>query len=169
MDGAQAMTDGNWATADLMDAHPDRLAVVQARFTNYGGVVRFHGPIATVRVDRDWRPVLAELEQPGDGRVLVVDGGGVLSHAVLGERLFNTAARNGWVGVLIHGAIRDTNHTRGVPIGLRALGVIPQRGESGAATSRGEALVFAEVTFVPGEWLWADDDGIVVGPKPEPA
>ena len=157
------MTEFDWATTDLVDAHPDGLHAVLIMLTDYGGVQRFHGEIATLRVDQDWRPVFGELEQPGRGRVLVVDGGGALHRAILGERLLNIAARSGWAGVVIHGAVRDTTATRQVPIGLRALGVIPQRGESGAPHQRQAAVNFGGVTFTPGEWLWADADGIVVG------
>lgn len=160
------MTDADWATTDLIDAHPDRLHAVLMMLSDYGGVQRFQGEIATLRVDQDWRPVFGELEQPGRGRVLVVDAGGAVHRAVLGERLLNTAARSGWAGVVINGAVRDTAQTGQVAIGLRALGVIPQRGESGAPHERQAVLSFGGVTFTPGEWLWADADGIVVGPPP---
>ena len=158
------MTNAAWATADLMDAYPERLHVVQGRFADYGGVQRFCGEIATVRVDQDWRPVFRELELPGRGRVLVVDGGGAVSRAILGERLLNTAARNGWAGVVVHGAVRDTALTRQIPTGLRALAVSPQKGESGAPHERDVTVSFAGASFVPGEWLWADADGMVIGP-----
>ncbi len=163
MDGAQAVTEPDWATADLMDAHPGRLRAVLLPLHDHGGVTRFTGEIATLRVDRDWRPVLRELEQAGAGRVLVVDGGGALDRAVLGERLLGTAARNGWAGVVIHGAVRDTALTRAIPIGLRALGTTPERGQSGAGTERQCVLEFGGARFTPGERLWADADGIVVG------
>jgi regulator of ribonuclease activity A len=158
------VSDATWATADLADAHPGTVHAVLAVFTDFGGVRKFHGPIATLRVDEDYRPVLRELQQPGHGRVLVVDGGGSLHRAILGERLLHTAARNGWAGVVINGAVRDTAQTREIPIGLRALGVIPQRGESGEPDHADQPVTFAGASFVPGEWLWADADGIVVGP-----
>lgn len=161
------MSAPSWATADLVDAHPGRLHAVLAVFHDYGGAHTFHGPIATLRVDEDYRPVLRELERPGAGRVLVVDGGGSLHRAILGERLLHTAARNGWAGVVINGAVRDTAQTREVPIGLRALGVIPQRGESGELDHADRPVTFAGATFRPGEWLWADADGMVVGPAIE--
>jgi len=163
MDGAQAVTEPEWATADLMDAHAGQLRPVLLPFRDYGGVARFTGEIVTLRVDRDWRPVLRELEQPGAGQVLVVDGGGALDRAVLGERLLGTAARNAWAGVVIHGAVRDTALTRAIPIGLRALGTNPERGQSGATAERQVPVTFGDVTFVPGERLWADADGMVVG------
>ncbi len=157
------MTDDEWATADLSDDHPDRVQVVACALRDFGGVQRFSGMIATLQVSEDYRPVLSALEQPGQGRVLVVDAGGSLRHAVLGERLLNTAARNGWAGVVINGAVRDTALTRGVAIGLRALGTSPRRGESGLPATADQPVSFGEVTFTPGDWLWADDDGIVVG------
>lgn len=159
------MSDAAWATADLIDAHPDQVHAVLAPFNDYGGVQKFHGEIVTLRVFEDYRPVLAEVERPGRGCVLVVDGGGSLQRAVLGERLLNTAARSGWAGVVINGAVRDTAITRQVAVGLRALGVVPQRGESGVPPRRMQPVTFGEVTIIPGEWVWADADGIVVGPR----
>ena len=161
------MTDNAWATADLCDDQPDVMQIVHLPFQDYGGVPKFCGSVATLQVQEDFRPVLAALEQPGEGRVLVVDAGGSLRHAVLGERLLNIAARNGWAGVVVHGAVRDTHLTRSVPIGLRALGAIPQRGESGVPAQVGLPLTFAGVTVMPDDWLWADADGIVVRHLPE--
>lgn len=163
------MSDATWATADLIDAHPERVHALLAVFHDYGGMQKFHGEIVTLQVFEDYRPVLAELERPGRGCVLVVDGGASLSRAVLGERLLHTAARNGWAGVVINGAVRDTAVTRQVGVGLRALGVIPQRGESGVPPRRMQPVTFGEVTISAGDWLWADADGIVIGPPDAPS
>lgn len=158
------MSDAGWTTADLADLHPGVIHAALAGFHDLGGVRKFAGEIATLVVDEDWRPVLAILEESGAGRVLVVDGGGSLDRAILGERLLHTAAASGWAGVVVNGAVRDTAVTREIPVGLRALGVVPQRGESGEPSHRGRAVTFAGVTFAPGDRLWADADGIVVGP-----
>ncbi len=163
MDGAEAVSAPVWATADLCDAYPERLQVIAAGFRDFGGIHAFHGEIATLRSVEDYRPVLRELEEPGRGRVLVVDGGGSLRRAILGERLLGLARRNGWAGVVVYGAVRDSALTASIPTGLRALGTAPCRGESGSAGVRGEALEFAGVRFVPGDRLWADADGMVVG------
>ncbi|MEP6572320.1 MAG: ribonuclease E activity regulator RraA [Gemmatimonadota bacterium] len=156
------MTSHGWTTADLCDAHPDRVRVAEAIFRDYGGSREFTGEISTVRVREDYRPILQALSEPGRNRVLVVDGGGSVSRAILGEKLLGTAQRNGWAGVVVNGAVRDTALTTLIPIGLRALGTIPQRGESGAHSARDEPVVFAGITFTPGGRLWADVDGIIV-------
>jgi regulator of ribonuclease activity A len=156
------MSDAAWATADLCDAHGDRVRVAASVFRDFGGARAFHGAIATVQVAEDWRPVLAALQEPGRGRVLVVDGGGSLRRAILGDKLLTVARGNGWAGVVVFGAVRDTAVTAGIPVGLRALGTAPCRGESGAATARDVPVEFAGIAFAPGEHLWADADGIVV-------
>ena len=163
MDRPQTVSRSEWATADLCDAHPGRVRVAAQILRDYGGRRSFHGRITTLRAVEDYRPVLRALEEPGAGRVLVVDGGGSLRRAILGERLLGLAARNGWAGVVIHGAIRDSALTAGIPIGLRALGTTPCRGESGAAGARDVPVEFAGLVFGPGEWLWADHDGLVIG------
>jgi regulator of ribonuclease activity A len=157
------MSAAGWTTADLCDAHPERVRVADPVFRDYGGVHAFSGVISTVRVREDYRPVLRALDEPGRGRVLVVDGGGSTSRAILGERLLGTGRRNGWAGVVINGAVRDTALTAAIPIGLRALGTTPQRGESGAETARDVAVEFAGIVFPPGGRLWADADGMIVG------
>lgn len=163
MDGAETVTAPEWTTADLSDAHGVRLRAAAPVFRSYGGAARFAGEISTLRVSEDYRPVLAALAEPGAGRVLVVDGGGSLRRAILGERLLGVAAQNGWRGVIVNGAVRDTALTQGIPVGLRALATVPVRGESGAPTERDVPVEFAGVTFTPGEAVWADADGIIVG------
>lgn len=151
------------ATADLCDAHAEEMRVATPLLRDYGGARSFRGEITTLRSVEDYRPVLRALEEPGRGRVLVVDGGGSLRRAILGERLLHTARRNGWAGVVINGAVRDSAMTLEIPIGLRALGTVPCRGESGAVGVRDMPVEFAGVVFRPGEWLWSDPDGMVVG------
>ncbi len=158
------MSGSGWATADLSDEHSERIRAVVCPLRDFGGVRKFAGEVATLQVFEDYRPVFEALQHPGQGRVLVVDAGGSLQRAVLGERLLNTAARNGWAGVVIHGVVRDTALTRDIAIGLRALGTIPWRGESGLPATADQPVTFGQVTFTPGDWLWADEDGIVVGP-----
>lgn len=157
------MTDGTWATADLADDHPGGVQVLLIPLVNYGGVARFAGPIATLKVHEDYRPVRHALEQPGEGRVLVVDGGGSLDRALVGERSLRLAEANGWAGVVVHGAVRDTALTAEIRVGLRALGSNPRRGESGDPPETGGELTFGGVSFRSDDWLWADADGVVVG------
>ena len=162
MDRAQAVTVPSWATADLCDAHPDRVRVALPVLRDFGGVQVFHGPVCTLRSVEDYRPVLRTLEEAGRGRVLVVDGGGSTRRAILGERLLGTAVRNCGAGGIGKGVCRDSAITADIPAGLRALGTIPCRGESGAAGVRDLPLEFAGIIFTPGEWLWADRDGLIV-------
>ena len=149
-------------TADLCDAHPDGVQVFAGAFHDYGGHASFGGPAATLRVSEDWRPVLAALDEPGHGRVLVVDTGGSVRRAVLGERLLTRAAERGWAGVIVNGAVRDTAMTRRIGAGLRALAAVPMRGESGDPGERDGTLTLAGATVAPGDEVWADEDGIVV-------
>ncbi len=156
------MSDARWATADLCDAHPNVVHPVLAVFHDFGGVRKFHGPIATLRVDEDFRPVLRELEREGRGRVLVVDGGGSLHRAILGERLLHTAARNGWAGVIVHGAIRDSVLVGGMDIGVAALATNPKPPVKLGAGEVDVPVTFGGVTFTPGRTVWCDADGVLV-------
>src|SRR4051812_191976 len=114
------------ATTDLSDAHPEA-QVCDPVFQAYGGRPAFAGPIATLKVFEDNALVRDALERPGDGRVLVVDGGGSLRCALLGGNLAVLAAENGWAGVVINGAVRDVDEIDAQPIGVRALAAMPRR------------------------------------------
>lgn len=159
-----ATTPEGWATADLCDAHPDTARPLAPVFHDYGGRAVFEGVVSTVQVRADYRPVLAALQEEGRGRVLVVDGGGIRDRAILGERLLTTAHARGWAGVVVFGAVRDTRHTRAIPVSLRALGTFPRRGDTAGAPARDVAVEVAGVRIAPGDRLYADADGIVVLP-----
>ncbi|MDE2423502.1 MAG: ribonuclease E activity regulator RraA [Betaproteobacteria bacterium] len=149
-------------TADLCDELGDRAFVAEPIFYNYGGSTSFHGQIATVKVFEDNTLVRATLETPGHGRVLVVDGGGSLRCALIGDQLAELAITQGWAGIIVYGCIRDSETIANMSIGLQALGTHPRKsvkkGEGTAAIS----VTFAGVTFIPGNWVVADEDGIVV-------
>lgn len=150
------------ATTDLSDAHPG-LQVCDPLFRDFGGRRAFHGAIATVKVFEDNAQVRAMLEEAGEGRVLVVDGGGSARCALLGGNLGQLAVKNGWAGVLVYGYIRDSEEIAGQAVGVKALGVHPRKSEKGLHTAqRNRPVIFAGVTFRPGAWLYADADGIVV-------
>lgn len=151
-------------TADLCDAHPDDVAVVAPLFRSFGGQHAFGGPIATVKVHEDNTLVRAELEEPGAGRVLVVDGGGSLRCALLGDRLASLAAGNGWAGVLVWGCIRDAAAMGGIDLGCLALAANPRKSTKRGHGVRALPVTFGGVTFVPGTWLYADEDGVLVTP-----
>ena len=154
------------ATTDLSDDHPDA-QVCDPLFQAFGGRTAFSGPITTLKVFEDNAMVRAAVEQPGEGRVLVVDGGGSLRCALLGGNLAVAAAENGWAGVVVNGAVRDADEIDAQPIGVRALATHPRRSVKGLHSGQaGLPVVFAGVVFREGEWLAADRDGVVVLPAP---
>lgn len=153
------------ATSDLCDAHAD-VQVCAPLFRDFGGSRAFHGPIATLKVFEDNAAVRAALEQPGEGRVLVVDGGGSLRCALFGGNLGALAVRNHWSGAVIYGCVRDSVELAAQAIGVKALAAHPRKSEKGLhAGHAGRSLEFAGVRFVPGAWLYADRDGIVVAAR----
>jgi regulator of ribonuclease activity A len=156
------------ATTDVSDAHPEA-QVCDPIFLSWGGRPVFSGPIATLKVFEDNSLVRAAVEQPGEGRVLVVDGGGSLRCALFGGALAVLAADNGWAGVVVNGAVRDVDELDAQPIGVRGLAAHPRRSEKGMHSGQtGLPVIFAGVVFREGEWLLADRDGILVLPQ-EPA
>lgn len=154
------------ATPDLSDAHP-QAQVCEPLFRDFGGRTAFNGPIATLKVFEDNAQVRAMLEEAGAGRVLVVDGGGSARCALLGGNLGLLAVKNGWAGVLVYGYIRDSAEIAAQDVGVKALGVHPRKSEKGLhSAQRDRPVSFAGVTFRPGEFLYADVDGIVVSASP---
>jgi regulator of ribonuclease activity A len=153
------------ATTDLSDAHPEA-QVCDPVFLSWGGRTAFSGPIATLKVFEDNSMVRTAVEQPGEGRVLVVDGGGSLRCALFGGNLGVLAAGNGWAGVVINGAVRDVVELDAQPIGIRGLAAHPRRSEKGMHSGQlGLPVIFAGVVFREGEWLLADRDGVLVLPQ----
>lgn len=156
----------DFSTSDLCDAHPAGLVVAEPVFADFGGVPRFGGPIKTLKVFEDNALVRATLETAGDGRVLVVDGGGSLRRALVGDVLAGIAVDNGWAGILVNACVRDSRALRSLPIGIRALATNPQRSGKRGTGEADLPVTFAGVTFRPEEWIYADEDGIVVTPLP---
>lgn len=155
------------ATADIYDEYEARgvgPASCAVQFRDLGGRLEFGGPIETVRV-RDENAIVKEvLRGRGHGRVLVIDGEASLSSALLGDNMARYAARNGWAGVIVHGAVRDAQRLADIDIGIKALGTNPRRSAKNGGGSRGEPVGFGGVEFVPGAYLVADPDGILVLP-----
>jgi len=150
------------ATTDLCDAHPD-IQVCDPVFVSCGGRADFHGSIATLKIFEDNALVRETLDSPGDGRVLVVDGGGSARCALVGGNLGVLAERNGWVGIVVYGYVRDRLELDACDVGIRALGFYPRKSEKGLHSAHRDRVVsFAGVRFTPGAWLYADADGIVV-------
>jgi len=151
-----------FATADLCDELGPRARVAVPLFRDFGGERSFHGPVATVRVFEDNVLVREALSEAGRGRVLVVDGAGSVRCALVGGMIARLAHENGWAGLVVNGAIRDSDEISSVPVGLKALATSPRRSEKSGAGERDAPASFAGVTFEPGQLLYADPDGIVV-------
>lgn len=155
-----------FATADLSDAYPEA-QVAEPLLADFGGVERFHGPVVTLKVFEDNALVRTLLQEPGNGRVLVIDGGGSMRCALVGGNLAKLGVDNGWQGLIVNGCIRDSDEIGGLPIGVKALGTHPRKSEKGLhAGQRDRAVVFAGVTFRNGQWLYADADGVLVSEVP---
>jgi regulator of ribonuclease activity A len=156
----------SFATTDLSDAHPEA-QVAEPIFCDFGGRIAFHGPIKTIKVFEDNALVRSTLETAGEGRVLVVDGGGSPRCALVGGNLGQLGVKNNWAGIVVYGYIRDSEEIATQDIGLKALGTHPRKSEKGLHSAHADKVVsFAGVTFKPGAWLYADADGIVVSDKP---
>ncbi|MCU7853723.1 MAG: ribonuclease E activity regulator RraA [Candidatus Thiodiazotropha sp. (ex Monitilora ramsayi)] len=161
-----SLSESTLKTADLYDIHEEALQVCSPVLRHYGGHHAFHGAIATLKCFEDNSLVREQLEQPGQGRVLVVDAGGSLRCAMLGDLLAQLAVDNGWTGVVMYGCIRDSVEIGEMPLGVMAMATHPRKSVKKGMGEVGGVVEFAGVNFRPGEWLYADEDGVVVLDKP---
>jgi len=152
-------------TADVCDALGEDIRLVTTFFRDFGKRKAFHGRIATVVTVEDNVRFKKLLAEDGSGRVAVVDGGGSLRHALMGGNVAKAAAESGWEGALINGAVRDLHEIAEVEVGVKALGAAPRRPKQDGVGAVDVPVIFAGVIFTPGEWLYADADGIVVTPS----
>lgn len=155
-----------YATADLMDEYGDELGSCELQLTQYGGRHAFHGPVRTVRCSEDNALVKATLSTPGDGGVLVVDGGGSLRCALVGDVLAGLGLEHGWSGLVLNAAVRDVAALRELPFGVKALGSNPRKSGKDGTGEVDVEVSFGGATFTPGAWLAADDDGVIVRAGP---
>jgi regulator of ribonuclease activity A len=151
------------ATADLVDDCPD-VPSCDTQFRQFGGRALFAGPVHTVQCFEDNALLKSVLSEPGDGGVLVVDGGASLHCALVGDVIAGLAETNGWAGIIVNGAVRDSAALRTLDIGIKALGTNPRKSTKTGAGQRDIEVEFGGITFVPGEIVYSDDDGIVVTP-----
>lgn len=151
-----------FATTDLCDAHEGKVHVAAPIFRSFGGKPAFCGPIATLKLFEDNGLVRQTLETPGNGRVLVIDGGGSLRRALLGDQLAALAVKNGWTGLVIWGCIRDSKAIGAMDLGVFALGTIPLKTLKKNLGDADITVSFAGIDFRPSEWLYADEDGVIV-------
>ena len=155
----------NFSTADLHDAQPDEVDILDLQFRSFGRRRRFFGPVETLRVWADHSAVREVMKTAGNGRVLVIDGGGDLRTGVLGDQIGANAVRNGWAGVVVSGAVRDSVALDALPIGLRALGTTARRSSVERSGQQGVAVKVGGVCIVPGDWLYADEDAVLVAKR----
>ncbi|MCW5908145.1 MAG: ribonuclease E activity regulator RraA [Chitinophagales bacterium] len=149
-------------TTDLCDAHPEKVKVAEPGFSDYGGASIFSGSIYTVKCFEDNSFVRKALEQNGEGKVLVVDGGGSMRCALLGDMLGELAVKNKWNGIIVYGCIRDSKAMRALPLGVKALNTIPLKSNKRNEGQENINVRFAGVDFVPGQFVYCDEDGIIV-------
>ncbi|WP_444901673.1 ribonuclease E activity regulator RraA [Microbulbifer sp. SSSA007] len=153
------------STPDLCDAHGDEVRVVEPMFVNYGGRERFGGKIVTIKCFEDNSLVRELVTEPGQGKVLVVDAGGSMRRACLGDMLAEKAVANGWEGIVMYGCIRDVDEISALDLGVQALGTHPMKTEKKGIGERDLAVTFGGATFHPGEYLYADNNGIIIAGK----
>ena len=159
------MTDTSVTTADLADRYGPELRVCDLQFRQFGGRAEFAGPISTVRCFQDNALLKSVLSQPGAGGVLVIDGASSVHAALVGDLIAELARSNGWAGLVVNGAVRDAAALRGIDIGIKALGTNPRKSAKTGAGERDVEVSLGGVTFVPGEIVYSDDDGIIVVAK----
>lgn len=154
----------HWTTPDLCDAHPD-VRVATPLFRDYGGRTAFCGQIVTIRCFEDNSRVREQVGAAGEGKVLVIDGGGSLACSLLGDQLAALAMGNGWEGMLVHGGVRDVDALAQLPLGIKALAATPMKTVKRGMGEVGVPVSFAGIDFVPGQWLYADGNGVIVSPR----
>lgn len=155
----------NLKTTDLCDNYSHEISIAEPILSDFGGSAFFSGPIDTVKTFEDNSLVRKALEEPGEGKVLVVYGGGSMRCALLGDQLAALAIENGWKGVVVNGCIRDSADIATMELGVKALATHPLKSVKNNYGQRGVPVTFAGVTFNPGDYLYADDDGVIVSPK----
>ena len=174
---SQTTSPISFATCDLCDAHESdtsgNFRVLPPVFNDYGGAARFCGPVVTIRCLEDNSRVREAVNSPGtmetpQGRVacvLVVEGAGSVRRALVGGNLATAAAKNGWAGIVVDGSVRDITELRAAGIGLRALALMPMRTEKRGEGQRDLPVQMQGIAVRPGDWLYADEDGIVVSDR----
>lgn len=156
-----------FATTDLCDDHPQLLengclAVLPPVFRHFGKVRTFCGRATTLKVFEDNALVRSTLEAPGNGNVLVIDGGASMRRALVGGQLGLLAQNNGWSGIVVNGCVRDSEELDACEVGIRALGVHPQKSGKKGEGERNIRVIISGVPVCPGDWIYADADGVLI-------
>lgn len=157
----------SFASCDICDANEDKLAsgelaALPPVFKSYGATIKFSGPATTLKAFEDNGMVRTVLETPGNGHVLVIDGGGSLRCALVGGNLAVLAEKNGWAGIVVHGCIRDVDEINACNIGVRALAAMPVKSIKRGGGEQNLRISIAGVAVSPGDWIYADADGVLV-------
>ncbi len=153
-------------TADLYDEHGGSLGICTTQFHQYGQRTRFQGAITTFRGHEDNSLLRSVVNEPGHGRVIVIDGDGSLYCAMLGDQAADIAARNGWEGFIVNSAIRDAAALAEINIGVAALGTSPRKSGKEGKGWLNVPVAFGGAVFVPGTHVVCDEDGVVLLPRP---
>ena len=153
------------STPDLADATPE-VGALELPFVNFGHIKQFGGQAVTIKCHEDNSLLKDCVEEPGHGRVIVVDGGGSRRRALLGDMVAGKAAANGWAGVVINGVIRDVDEVSCIALGVQALGSYPIKSQKLGAGQRDIELHIGGVTIAPGDYVYADNNGVIVSKRP---
>jgi regulator of ribonuclease activity A len=151
-------------TCDIVDAHKasGRIQSCSLQFRQFGKRLSFAGPARTIKCHEDNALIKKTLSTPGNGAVLVVDGGGSLRSALVGDVIAGLAVTNGWSGLLLWGAVRDSDALATLDVGIKALGTNPWTSSKDGAGQLDIPLRFGDITVAPGNWVYSDNDGLIV-------
>lgn len=156
----------SYSTPDLCDDYPELVRVVEPMLGNFGGKDSFGGEIVTIKCHEDNSLVKENAGKPGHGKVMVVDGGGSLRRALLGDMIAENAVKNGWEGLIIYGCVRDVDALAELDLGVQALASIPLKTDKRGIGDLNIPVTFGGVTFNTGEYVYADNNGVVVSSEP---
>ena len=159
------MTIQDFQTADLYDEHGGSVSILTPMFKHYGNKNCFGGEIVTIKCHEDNSLVRETLGTDGNGKVMVIDGGGSLRCALIGDRLAQKAIDNGWSGIIVYGCIRDSRLINKMGIGIKALNTNPQKSIKRGVGLLNENVQFGGVGIQPGHFIYADEDGVLVSAK----
>ena len=153
-------------TCDLCDGFEGQVRVLELPLADFGGRIAFSGIVSTIKALEDNSRVREAVAEPGEGRVLVIDGGGSLRRSMLGDLLAGKAVANGWAGVLVNGAIRDSAAIAQLDLGVKAIDTCPMKTNKQGQGLRDVPVAFGGLVIRPGDWLAADEDGVVLADAP---
>ena len=153
-------------TSELCDIYLDQVDVVEPIFSSFGGLSSFHGKITTVKCFENNGLIAELLEENGEGRVLLVDGGGAVRRALIDAELAQLAADNNWEGIIVYGAVRQIQQLENIDIGIQALAPIPVGADKSSHGETDVPVNFGGVTFFPEDYVYADLTGIILSQEP---